>query len=303
MSVMDGRRPHDGLGGLAVAVALLLVAASVGVAGASASRVASPPACRATQLRASLVPAPYSPARGFSATVWYTNTGATCSVTPDNLMYEAVSGPAHTVIGASASGAVAYQAFVLGHGRRAYAKMWITSISTPAFTQLVRTHGSACTPKMADGVLLLGLGVGWPPTYFALPEQVPVCTTDYFNVVGAVVAKKLTPSEAQRADLVAGVAEVRDMLNVWAANGPATATRTYLVAATGAIAGRLTRGTVTAWHLSAWSSPSRFTLFVSMDLHFAGSPGAWSVGDNDRFITFTRTSSATQWRLTFHTGM
>jgi hypothetical protein len=300
--------PHR-IRGLARVLAVLAVVSGLSLtspARASNARAATTPACRASQMTASLVlPAiPYSPNRGFGATVWYTNVGATCYVTPDNLGYEAVSGPRHVVVGSSISGAVAYQSFVLQHGRQAYAAISIASISTPAFKQMVRTHGGSCTPKPADGVVLLGLGVNWPRKYFALPEKVPVCTTDYYNVVGNVIAKKLTPGEAGRAAMTSAAAALQDYLTLWHSADQATADQQFLApGSAGAATLRLRMGTVVDWRQVVWTSLNRFTLLVTLDLHFVGSSGSWNVGRNDRYVTFSRSSSYGQWRMSFATGL
>ena len=264
------------------------------------------PACHPSQMSVSLVlpRAPYSPNRGFHATVWYANAGATCYVSPDNLMYEAVSGPKHTVVGSSLSGTVAYQSFILQHGQRAYAAITISSITTPAFKQLVRTHGGSCTPKLADAIVLLGLGAKWPPKYFALPEKVPVCTTDYFNVAGNVIAKKLTPAEADQATIKAAVTSLQDFLNLWSAEGFAAATTQFHVPSSRVMnAYKLQRGVVTSWRQVAWTSSNRFTLLVSIDLHFSGSSGPWNDGGNDRYVTFYRSSSSSAWRMSINSGL
>lgn len=262
------------------------------------------PACRATQMRVSMTlpKTPYSPNRGFHATIWYTNEGATCYVTPDNLAYVAVSGPNHTVVGSSISGTVAYQSFNLEHGRQAFAAITIASISTPAFKKMVRTHGGSCTPKLADGIVLFGLGHNWPSKYIRLPEKVPVCTTDYYNVEGNVVAKKLAPGAAGQVAMRAGASELQDYLNLWRVSGPKAAVAQYLSPSPGSNTLLLRSGTVTSWRPSAWTSSNRFTLLVTLDLHFIGSPGAWNVGENDRFVSFTKSTPFGAWRISIFTG-
>lgn len=272
----------------------------------STLRPSTVPACHAPQMTVSLVlpRIPYSPNRGFHATVWYANAGATCYVSPDNLMYEAVSGPKHVVIGSALSGTVAYQSFILQHGQRAYAAIVIGSITTPAFKQLVRTHGGSCAPKLADAIVLLGLGANWPPKYFALPEEVPVCTTDFYNVEGNVIAKKLTPAEADQATIKAAVASLQDFLNLWSAEGFAAATTRFHVPSSKVMnAYLLERGVVTSWRQVAWTSPNRFTLLVSLDLHFSGSSGPWNEGGNGRYVTFHRSSLTGAWQIAINSGL
>jgi hypothetical protein len=264
------------------------------------------PTCHASQMSVSLVlpTAPYSPNRGFHATVWYTNIGATCYISPNNLLYEAVSGPRHAVVGSSLSGAVAYQSFILEHGQRSYAAITIVSISTPAFKQVVRAHGGSCTPKLADGIVLLGLGINWPRKYFALREKVPVCTTDYFNVEGNVIAKKLTPGQAGQATMKTAISALRDFLDLWRVAGFAVAARQYHVPSSNVMNSfRLKSGAVTSWRQVVWTSSNRFTLLVRSDLHFIGSSGPWNVGDNDFYVTFTRSTSSGPWRMNIFTGL
>ncbi len=137
----------------------------------------------------------YSVSVGFKATLWFQNTGTTCTLSVNNVPVEGVSGPSHTPIGVgSLSGAVAYPPIVLTNGERAYARVWITSISTAAFKKMVREHGSSCGPKYADGIEVMSNPAvrtdSWPSRYFALPELVPICTKDYFNVTAGVIRKR-----------------------------------------------------------------------------------------------------------------
>jgi hypothetical protein len=94
------------------------------------------------------------------------------------------------------SGAVAYPPMVLSNGDRAYANVSIGSISTASFKRMVRGHGSSCDPKYADGIEVESnpavRGESWPSHHFALPERVPICTKDYFNVAAGVIQKAST---------------------------------------------------------------------------------------------------------------
>ena len=136
----------------------------------------------------------YSSSAGFRATLWFKNTGATCAPVVDNVPVQAVSGPSHRPVGISSlSGTVAYPMMVLGHGDFVYATVSIGSISTAQFKELVRVHGSSCSPKYANGIEVLAnprvASDSWLSHYFALPERVPVCTKDYFNVSAGVIEK------------------------------------------------------------------------------------------------------------------
>jgi hypothetical protein len=61
---------------------------------------------------------------------------------------------------------------------------------------MVRGHGSSCDPKYADGIEVESnpavRGESWPSHHFALPERVPICTKDYFNVAAGVIQKAST---------------------------------------------------------------------------------------------------------------
>jgi hypothetical protein len=170
-------------------------------ASAATKHTTLPPICRPAQLRPSMSPShgTYSASSGFRATLWFEDTGARCTLTVDNVPVEGVSGPSHVPVGVgSVSGAVGYPPMVLSNGDRAYATVSIGSISTGAFKKLVREHGSSCDPKYADGLEVESNAAvrddSWPSHYFALPERVPICTKDYFNVAAAVIQKASTAS-------------------------------------------------------------------------------------------------------------
>lgn len=103
----------------------------------------------------------------------------------------------------------------------------------------------------------------------------------------------------------AGVAVIQAFLDTWRRNGLALATRRYLDAdsqlppsATGLP--RITSGKVVRTEVFSWESRDRFTLYVSLDLHFSGDRMAWDEGENGRFVTVTRSGGA--FRLAFATS-
>jgi len=204
------------------------------------------------------------------------------------------------------SGAVAYQPIVLDHGDRAYASVSISSVSTAAFKKMVREHGSSCSPKYADGIEVISNPAvrddSWPSHYFALPERVPICTQDYFNVAAGVIQKLLTPAQARQAAYKAGANELRDYLNYWHLVGPSTASKLYLVKSQRDGTVRLASGKVLNYRFYSWKSVNAFTLMVTLDLHFEGWHGAWNDGKNDRFVTFTRASLGQIFLMAFNTG-
>ncbi len=191
------RRPRTTVAFTAiVAVLLSMTSLTTASLGASSRPATSPATCRPSQLLPSMSPprGTYSSSAGFRATLWFKNTGATCAPIVDNVPVQAVSGPSHRPVGISSlSGTVAYPMLVLGNGDFVYATVSIGSISTAQFKALVRVHGSSCSPKYAEGIEVLAnpkiASDSWPSHYFALPERVPVCTKDYFNVSAGVIEK------------------------------------------------------------------------------------------------------------------
>jgi hypothetical protein len=110
----------------------------------------------------------------------------------------------------------------------------------------------------------------------------------------AKALRRLEDKARHRNDVVragearAAVERIRDYLADWAANGLAHAGR-YLVADQRAPAGTtepdLASGVVDSYSLRSWRSPTDFTLQVSLDLHFNGSPMTLDEGRNDLFFT------------------
>ena len=95
-----------------------------------------------------------------------------------------------------------------------------------------------------------------------------------------------------RHQVEAAVRTVRRYLHAWVAQGPSAASR-YLVAdertTSDQGAPRLASGIIRSYRLDRWQGPRAFTLLVSLDLRFTGSPLAWNRGLNDRFVTVHRT--------------
>lgn len=117
-----------------------------------------------------------------------------------------------------------------------------------------------------------------------------------------------TADPAAAADLKtvqAGVAAIQAFLDTWRRDGLALATHRYLdadsqvpLSATGLP--RLRSGKALHTEVFSWESRDRFTLYVSLELHFSGDRMAWNEGENGRFITVTRTGGAL--RLAFATS-
>lgn len=99
----------------------------------------------------------------------------------------------------------------------------------------------------------------------------------------------------------AAVSEVRDYLMVWRERGCPVATREFLVPDGGCDL-MLRSGKVISYQPYRWVSRNHFTLVVTLDLHFKGSPGAWNVGLNSRFITFSRAAALNRYLMYMATG-
>ncbi len=137
-------------------------------------------------------------------------------------------------------------------------------------------------------------------------------TVDQKGAGGTLTVSAPTPSSAtDRADSTqqgtavrAGVRTLRAYLDRWRRDGLTAASHAYAAAdqQTDSDVGvpRLRSGSVLDATLSSWESPDRFTLEVSLDLHFDGDPLAWNDGENVRFVTLTRTDGAL--RLEFATS-
>jgi hypothetical protein len=293
-----------------VTVAVLLISECVApLAGAAAKHAALAPTCRPAQLRPSMSPprGTYSALAGFKATLWFENTGATCTLSVDNVPVQGVRGPSHTPVGVgSVSGAVGYSPIVLANGERAYASVSIGSISTAAFKKMVREHGSSCAPQYADGIEVVSNPAvqrdSWPSHYFALSERVPICTKDYFNVAAGVIQKLLTPEQARQAAYKVAAHELQNYFNYWHLVGPATASKLFLVPSQRGGTVKLASGKVLSSHAVSWKSANDFTLLMSLDLHFDGWHGAWNEGKNDRFVTFTRATLGQPFLMALNTG-
>jgi hypothetical protein len=101
----------------------------------------------------------------------------------------------------------------------------------------------------------------------------------------------------------AAISELRDYLTAWHEQGASVASQRFLVPDQRGGGGLILRsGKVISYQPYRWVSGNQFTLLVAMDLHFTGSPGAWNVGHNDRFVTFVRTAGRGRYLLRFATG-
>jgi hypothetical protein len=98
------------------------------------------------------------------------------------------------------------------------------------------------------------------------------------------------------------IAEVTQYLVTWSADGASAAQRLLVPSERGPDPIRLSGGNVVSYRPDRWVSANEFTLLVILDLHFTGSPGAWSSGRNGRFITFTRNGGQHRYLMYFATS-
>ena len=102
----------------------------------------------------------------------------------------------------------------------------------------------------------------------------------------------------------AAISVVRDYLAVWHEQGRAAASDQFLVASErgGGNDVVLRSGRVISYQPDRWVSADHFTLLVILDLHFDGWQGAWDIGRNGRFITFTRSTGQKRYLMYFATS-
>lgn len=102
----------------------------------------------------------------------------------------------------------------------------------------------------------------------------------------------------------AAISELGGYLTVWRERGRSVASEQFLVPdQRGSGGGVILRsGKVISYKPYRWISRNQFTILVTLDLHFTGSPGAWNVGNNDRFVTFLRPAERSRYLLQFATG-
>lgn len=154
-------------------------------------------------------------------------------------------------------------------------------------------------PVVRPSPLAPSAGTSAPPTVSPVPAVLPTTTPGSASTAASTGAERSGP-------YAAALARTRDWLAAWARDGAFRSGRTYLepeYRVTSPTAGPvLIGGRVVTFRPQEWTSADRFTLLVSLDLDFATSPGAWSQGRNDRFITFTRHSPGAPYLLALATG-
>ncbi len=97
---------------------------------------------------------------------------------------------------------------------------------------------------------------------------------------------------------------VRDYLAAWHGHGRAAASDQFLVPSErgGSNDVVLRLGKVISYQPDRWVSADHFTLLVILDLHFDGWQGAWDIGRNGRFITFTWSTGQKRYLMYFATS-
>jgi hypothetical protein len=102
----------------------------------------------------------------------------------------------------------------------------------------------------------------------------------------------------------AAISVVRGYLAVWREQGRAAASDQFLVPSErgGGNDVALRVGKVISYQPGRWVSADHFRLLVILDLHFDGPQGAWDIGRNGRFITFTRSTGQKHYLMFFATS-
>lgn len=190
----------------------------------------------------------------------------------------------------------------------------------------MRTQRRHRRPLAAAITLVLGaLGTGWlgacsTPREAAPTAPVPIVTaaTDRPTTVAGATPTLSAPTEptprprvtatppVQPALVEAAMGRVQSYLDTWIRDGCAAAATAYRgaseQASTARDCPRLISGRARLEEVHDWRSADDFTLLLALDLHFAGDPGAWGEGANERFVTFTRTTPGQAWALSLATG-
>jgi len=129
----------------------------------------------------------------------------------------------------------------------------------------------------------------------------------------------VAPTGGNPAIYAAAISEIQSYLTMEVQYGPYAAAAAYLAADEQAPVGAdttwpvrdadphtpvLIAGSVYSYEPWSWTSADQFTLSVTLDLHFRGDPGRsnWTEGYNGQFVTFSRPTPQTRWRMYFATG-
>src|SRR5664280_466621 len=209
-----------------------------------------------------------------------TNNGSTACTLSGVPRAQPVIGTSRTSVGpVSMSWAAAHPPRIIvtlqGRGGRAYLEY--------AFMNTANWPQSRCESSTANGVVLTLKGTGAIYVHFS-GGATSVCAKVPTTAVGPI--ESLSTARGRQSTYHAAVAELQNYLIAWHALGPVAASKKYLAASQqGGVLIHLKSGNITSYLPFTWTSERGFTLLVSMNLHFTGSPGAWNIGRNDLFVT------------------
>jgi len=180
-----------------------------------------------------------------------------------------------------------------GRGGRAYLEY--------AFMNTANWPKSRCESATANGVVLTPSGTGAIYVHIS-GGATSVCAKVTTTAVGPI--ESLSTARGRQATYHAAVAELQNYLIAWHALGPVAASKKYLAASQqGGVIIHLNSGNVTSYLPFTWTSERNFTLLVTMNLHFSGSPGAWNIGGNNPFVTFSWSANRATYVMALNTGM
>lgn len=163
---------------------------------------------------------------------------------------------------------------------------------------------SVCKPAPAHGVVFQLTGVG----SFYIPNSRPGAMEACTGLASTWVGPFYEPyaDQFKEAAYKFATTELQQYLDAWRIHGPVIATREFLVHV------QQVRRTASSIYLASgasklerpftWISENRFTLLMSLNLHFNGGTGAWSVGVNDRFVTYTWSPKGAHFQMELNSG-
>jgi hypothetical protein len=166
-----------------------------------------------------------------------------------------------------------------------------------------RTRGAvvgSAVAVAATAVVLLAVGLGAAPTTSGRPARES-------KPPGPTSTASVSPTSTPQVDSTDSLVPVpgRPSLDRAVPKPALAALRAAVHDLTVARSGyvRAVRARLVHYQVDRWRSPERFTLFVSLDLHFPGkNTMAWNQGSNVRFVQFTRSPGSDHYHLTWATS-
>lgn len=233
--------------------------------------------------------------------VTFTNTGPSACALVGAPQAQPVNGAGHSPVGSNSR----YEA-VLGFSKG-------TVVLHARFGQAVVLYRvnivgdwakSVCKPAPANGVVFRLTGVGSFYIPISRPGAMEVCSGLASTWVGPFYQPYL--DQFKQTAYKFAITELQEYLDAWRIQGPVIASREFLVPSqqvgSNATNLYLTSGTARQGYPFTWVSQNRFTLLMNLDLHFEGGPGAWSVGANDRYVTYTWSTKEARFQMELDTG-